>query len=186
LTCDSSGDTIPTPNFSEYKCLSVGRTLQLVAHVVDPCLSKFGEYSETKGESGIPKESEDARGGTCGCGHEVALAEPRERWRARLKDEAIRGKTRRKSTQNNGGKPWGTRGPPLHEAARVFISMSGSHLRSRLLVLNVLENGHAPTRGGMERQNASLSGMIARLLSFGAGRVGRGGLSCRTSGRRGC
>jgi len=48
--------------------------------------------------------------------------------------------------------------------------MSGRYLQSRLLVLNVLENGHAATTGGMERRNASLSGMAARSPSCGAGR----------------
>jgi len=39
----------------------------------------MSDWSETNGEAVIPKESEDTRGGTCACGHEVTPAEPRER-----------------------------------------------------------------------------------------------------------
>ena len=46
--------------------------------MVGPRLSEFGEWSETEGESAIPKEREDARGRTWACRDEVAPAELRE------------------------------------------------------------------------------------------------------------
>ena len=101
----------------------------------------------------IPKESGDARGGsrgTCACGHEVALAEPRGRYRGRLEDmrryEARRDEIKCKTM-------WKTHGALVaHRSTRLracVYGMSGRYLQSRTLALNNRKRG-LPVGGVMK------------------------------------